>query len=153
MRPVDLDALVGRDLRQLPLPRAPHTLLPRVLAAVQAWSTRPWYSREWFTWPLGWQIGSVALLMTILAGGAMVLPAARDAASAAASEFASGLMTDVPQIVDRVQVASNIAQVLWRAMVQPFLAYALVLVGLMFLVCATGAVALDRALFGRALQS
>ena len=35
------------------LPRAPHTLLPRVLAAVQAWAQRPWYERAWFTWPLG----------------------------------------------------------------------------------------------------
>src|SRR4029078_6895329 len=39
-------------------PMAPDTLLPRVLAAVDAWINRPWYTRAWFTWPLGWQIAS-----------------------------------------------------------------------------------------------
>src|SRR6478752_931002 len=58
----DLEALASRELRRLPLPRAPQTLLPRVLAAVDAWARRPWYMRAWFTWPLGWQGASLALV-------------------------------------------------------------------------------------------
>jgi hypothetical protein len=60
---------VTRGVRRLPLPRAPHTLLPRVMTAVQQWAQRPWYAREWFTWPLGWQIASVAALLALLVGG------------------------------------------------------------------------------------
>ena len=59
MHPVDLETVVGQELRRLPMPRAPRTLLPRVLAAVEAWAQRPWYERAWFTWPLGWQIASI----------------------------------------------------------------------------------------------
>ena len=51
--PLTWTTLVDRELRQLPSPRAPHTLLPRVLAAVEQWTRRPWYARAWFTWPLG----------------------------------------------------------------------------------------------------
>jgi hypothetical protein len=153
MMPVDLETRVGRDLRRLSSPRAPHTLLPRVLAAVQAWSMRPWYSREWLTWPPGWQVASMALLMAILAGGAMALPIAQAAANAATTRVMSAVMTDVPQIVQGLEVASDVVHVLWRAIIQPFLTYALVLVGLMCLMCATCAIALGRAVFGRALPS
>ena len=74
MHPVDLETLVGGELRRLPMPRAPQTLLPRVLAAVQAWAQRPWYERAWFTWPVGLQIASIAALILIVGGGAMLLP-------------------------------------------------------------------------------
>ena len=63
MNPTDLETLVDRELRRLPALRAPHTLLPRVLAAVQRWSQRPWYARAWFTWPIGGQIASAAALV------------------------------------------------------------------------------------------
>ena len=41
-----------RELRRLPPPHAPATLLPRVITAVHAWSERRWYARAWLTWPL-----------------------------------------------------------------------------------------------------
>ena len=151
--PVDLETRVGAHLRRLPSPRAPQTLLPRVLAAVQAWSMRPWYSREWFTWPLGWQVGSIALLMAMLAGSAMAIPVVQAVVSAATARITSGAMTNVPQIVRGVELASDVVLVLWRAMVQPFLTYALVLVGLMCLMAAMCAIALGRAVFGKALPS
>ena len=150
MHPVDLEAVVGRNLRRLPSPRAPQTLLPRVLSAVQAWSRRPWYSREWLTWPFAWQLASAALLMAILVGTALVLPTVQSAAGHLALRLTSGVTIDVPQLLYGVAVVSSVAQVLWRAMIQPFLAYAVVVVGLMCLACAMGAMALNRAVFGRA---
>jgi hypothetical protein len=153
MRPVDLETRVASDLRRLPSPRAPRTLLPRVLAAVQAWSMRPWYSREWFTWPLGWQVGSIGLLMAMLGGSAIALPVVQAVASAATVRVMSGAMTNMPQIVRGLELVSDVVLVLWRAVVQPFLTYALVLVGLMCLMCAMCAIALGRAVFGRALPS
>lgn len=153
MHHVELKHFVDTELRQLPTPRAPHTLLPRVLAAVQEWRTRPWYAREWFTWPLGWQVVSAAALILLVAGGAMLLPAASGAAGAAASTLTAGVMHDVGGIAHRAEVAAKVAQVLWRALLEPLVPYAFVLVMLMSLACGAFAVALNHVAFGRTLQS
>jgi hypothetical protein len=127
----DLEITLGRELRQLPSPRAPHTLLPRVLAAVNAWTRRPWYERAWFTWPLGWQIASAATLVLLVAGGGMLLTGARDAAVAAASPFSAPAIGEVASLAGRAVVAVNAAAVLWRAIGQPFVPYVFALVMLM----------------------
>ena len=126
----DLEQKVDRELRRLPAPRAPHTLLPRVLAAVEAWVNRPWYTRAWFTWPLGWQVASVALLALAVAGVWMLPPAP-------------------PSVV----VTTNAGRVLWRTMVEPFLAYAFVIVVIMCLACAAFGAALSYVFVERAEQS
>lgn len=125
----DLEQRVHRELRQLPGPRAPHTLLPRVLAAVDAWVRRPWYTRAWFTWPLGWQVASVALLALAVAGVWMLPPAP-------------------PAVV----VTTNAGRVLWRTMVEPFLAYAFGIVVIMCLACAAFGAALTYVFVERAEQ-
>ena len=67
--------LLGAELKALPPPRAPRTLLPRVMAAV-AVSTRPWYARAWVTWPRGLQVASAAVFVLAVAGAWMWGPAA-----------------------------------------------------------------------------
>ena len=119
----DLEQRVHRELQRLPGPMAPHTLLPRVLAAVDAWARRPWYTRAWFTWPLGWQIASVALVAAV-AYGFWVLPSA----------------APVPSSV--LGTASG-ARILWRTLIEPFLFYALGLIVLMCLACAAFGTALN----------
>lgn len=126
----DLEQRVDRELRRLPAPRAPHTLLPRVLAAVDAWLNRPWYTRAWFTWPLGWQVASVALLALAFAGIWMLPPAP-------------------PSVV----VTTNAGRVLWRTIVEPFLAYAFVIVVIMCVACAAFGAALSYVFVERAEQS
>lgn len=126
----DLEQRVDRELRRLPAPRAPQTLLPRVLAAVEAWVNRPWYTRAWFTWPLGWQVASVALLALAFAGLWMLPPAP-------------------PSVV----VTTNAGRVLWRTIVEPFLAYAFVIVVIMCLACAAFGAALSYVFVERAEQS
>src|SRR5580765_1858939 len=95
MYPADLDRLVDRELKHLPSPRAPHTLLPRVLAAVEHWTRRPWYERAWFTWPVGWQIASLAVLALLVAGGAVLLTGVRAAAGDAVSRLVPGVLSNV----------------------------------------------------------
>lgn len=126
----DLERRVDRELQRLPAPRAPHTLLPRVLAAVEAWVDRPWYTRAWFTWPLGWQVASVALLAFAFVGVWLLPPAP-------------------PSVV----VTTNAGRVLWRTMIEPFLAYAFVIVVIMCVACAAFGAALSYVFVERAEQS
>jgi hypothetical protein len=153
MHPIDLETLVSRELGRLPAPRAPQTLLPRVLATVQAWSRRPWYAREWFTWPLVWQLASFAALIAVVGGGVVALPIAQVAVQNATSTLLPRVMTDVPQAARALDVTANTTRVLWRAVIEPLLPYACVFVGLMCLACGMVALALNRAIFGRPLHS
>ena len=66
MDPDELASLIDRELRDLPGPRAPRSLLPRVLEAV-AEARRPWYARAWRTWPRAWQAASVVACALFLA--------------------------------------------------------------------------------------
>jgi len=150
MHPVDLATLVDRQLKQLPVRRAPHTLLPRVMAAVQAWTGRPWYERAWFTWPLGWQLASIAFLILLAGGSAALLPEAVAAARAAVSTHTGGVMKELIRVVQPAHVTTNVARILGRALLEPLVAYAFALVVLMCLACAAFGTALNRVVFGRA---
>jgi hypothetical protein len=150
MHPVDLETLVDRELRQLPLPRAPHTLLPRVLAAVQAWAQRPWYERAWFTWPLAWQLASIAALILIVGAGAALLPETLAVTGAVASTLTQRVMEGVAPVAQRVAVTTNTLRVIWRALLEPLVAYASGFVVLMCLACAAVGAALNRVVFERA---
>ena len=149
MQPVDLETIVVRELRQLPSPRAPHTLLPRVLAAVQQWSRRPWYARAWFTWPVAAQIASLATLFLVIVVGAVLLATAQMAAGDALAR----VMTAVTPIAQRAEATMNAARVVWRALVEPLLVYAFGLVVLMCLACAAFGTALNHLVFRRAVHS
>jgi hypothetical protein len=149
MHPVDLETLVGRELRRLPMPRAPHTLLPRVLAAVEAWAHRPWYERAWFTWPLGWQVASIATLILIVGGGAVLLPTTIAVAGASASPLTGRVMADAASVAQFAEVTTNAALVIWRALLQPVIGYAFAIVLLMWLACAAFGAALSRVVFER----
>jgi hypothetical protein len=116
----ELERRVHHELRRLPDPLAPGTLLPRVMSAVDAWVNRPWYERAWFTWPLGWQLASIVLV--VLAGyGAWLAPAA-----------------PAP-----VVATTSASAVIWRTLVEPLLGYVFGLVVLMCLACAVFGAALN----------
>lgn len=68
-RPEPIDEWEGeldRALQRLPDRPAPSTLIPRVLAALEARACRPWYRREWSTWPRPFQGLSLAVLSFLL---------------------------------------------------------------------------------------
>ncbi len=143
----DLEALAARELRRLPVPQAPPSLLPRVLAAVHEWSTRPWYARAWFTWPLGWQFVSVMALVLILVGGSRLMPDA-EALAGLASSKAAGPVSEVMGVVQRAVATTTAARVVWRALLEPVAAYAFALVALMGLACAALGTMLNRVALG-----
>ena len=127
----ELETLVDRELRRLPQPRAPHTLLPRVMAAVEVWAQRPWYTRAWFAWPVGWRVASLApLALLAYALWSWSLPAAP------------------PTVV----AATDASRVVWSALIEPLLPYILLVVLLMGVVCAAFGLALNYVLLERAEQ-
>lgn len=146
----DLETLAHRELQRLPAPRAPHTLLPRVMAVVQTWADRPWYTRAWFTWPVGWQVVSVAALVLLVTGGVMLGPrvqAAASSATAVVQVLAGGVSDAAP-----VEITANSARILWRTLLEPLATYALVVVVLMFVACAVFGTALNHVVIERAEQ-
>ena len=149
MHPADLETFVDRELRQLPVPRAPHTLLPRVLAAVQQWSRRPWYARAWFTWPVAAQAASAALLFLIIVGAA----AASTGVQTVVAHATARVVNDVAPIASRAEATMNAGRVVWRALIEPFVVYVFALVVLMCLACAAFGTALNHVVFRRAVHS
>lgn len=73
-----LEALIHRELRQLPERPAPATLVHRVMLAVHARAKRSWWERSWVSWPLGLQMISLAVLLASAALVSYFLGAASD---------------------------------------------------------------------------
>jgi hypothetical protein len=130
----DLDERLDRDLRQLPPPRAPRTLLPRVLAATVNRGTAA-RATGWFTWPLAWRMASVAALITLAAGAWMFFTAPPQAVSNAAASAGE---------------VATVARALWDVLLQPVATYLFVLGVSLALACALAWAALEVALGGAA---
>ena len=145
-----LAEFIDRELRELPLPRAPQTLVPRVLAAVDLWMRRPWYARAWLTWPLGWQAMSIATCAVLLAAGVTWLPDAQSVVSTAPPTVAAtSAVAGVAATVERGLVTTKAALVVGRTLVEFVVPYLFALVILMCLACAAFGTALTRVALGR----
>jgi hypothetical protein len=116
---LELERVVGRALRRLPPPRAPRTLLPRVIAAAAGRiAPRPWYTRAWLTWPRGWQAASVAALAVMVAGVAWLSPQA-DGAIDGLVALAGPLSARAAAVLQGADLVASIARVVWRALLLP----------------------------------
>ena len=149
MRPAD--DRVSRALTQLPAIRAPHTLLPRVMAAVQTWVGRPWYQRAWFTWPIGWQLATVAGLV-ILTVSTWEWAPPLELGTTLARVMPGSAQPLSPETTSSLAALRVAAGVLWEGL-QPILLVAFGIVVAMTAACLAAAVALNRAVFGRAQHS
>jgi hypothetical protein len=95
-----------------------HHELKRV-AAVQAWASRPWYQRAWFTWPLVWQ--AVAILLLSAFATAVIFGA--EAAGALATNVLDAVAGRLEPSLARVRVAAVAVSVVARALLEPALVY------------------------------
>jgi hypothetical protein len=135
----DLEKAVDAALRRLPTPRAPETLVPRVMSAVRR--RRPWYERSWLTWPLAWQSSSALVFAVMLAGLAFALPALDEVVGREALRLAGSWPARLSIGVSSVGAAMDAASVLWRVIVQPAAGCLIALVAVASMTCAaTGAV-------------
>jgi len=150
---IDLDIGLARELEALSVPSAPPTLLPRVMAAVQAWMRRPWYQRAWFTWPLALQLAAFVLAVLLL----MLVVSLSPAAFASARHIIMQLITPASggaaNVFRHVDPLATAAIALWDSLIRPLLVYAFPVVAVMCLACGILAVALNRVALGRAFQS
>jgi hypothetical protein len=143
MEPADLERLTDRALRALPPPRAPQTLLPRVLAAVAAEARRPWYARAWLNWPLQWQLASgAAALMVVVAstfGGPTIASALIQYSTATSVPLSSSLA----DVMRNVHAASDAVRIVWEV-VEPAARLCAVWLLVMTAACVAFGTALDR---------
>lgn len=134
MDPAELERLVDRELKALPAPHAPATLLPRVMAAVARPMGAPQRAPSgWFTWPLSWRLATAAMLTAAVAGAAWFF------------------MSPPARVTQGAQAAGEtlaFVRVMWDLVVQPAAAYLFVLIVALALACAGAWAALEVALGG-----
>ena len=149
----DLDHQLDHELRRLPAPVAPVSLLPRVMQAVAEAEAKPWYSRAWVTWPRAVQVASAVLLLAVTAGLWRIVPIAlatipdfwSPAMAAGANRAAPAL-----QLFNEV---ATLSRVLWDVVLQPIAAYFFVLGVGFALACALLWTAVNRIALGGAHSS
>jgi hypothetical protein len=147
---IDDDDRLERALKALPSPRAPRTLLPRVMTAVERQAPQP-HGRPWFMWRREWQVVSVAAAMFLLAGLAVLL-SGPEASVRFATQLLARMQPDVLPVVERAASLFGLAGTLWRAVVEPVLHYLLIWIVVMSTACAAFVAALGRVAFGEATQ-
>jgi hypothetical protein len=127
----DLERLIDRELKHLPVPRAPRSLLPRVMAAIEAPRLQPWYSRPWLSWPRVWQGVSVACV-AVLALGVWTVWA------------------EAPGIVQWFNRVAVVSRALWNVLFGPIAFIVIGLIVVVSLACAAAWTAVSRVTFGGA---
>jgi len=132
MDPVDLDDRLDRELKALPRPRAPRTLLPRVLEMTVAQPPHAAAS-GWSTWPLAWRLASIVALLVVIGGGYVM---------------ASAPPARLSNAAERAGEVATVARVFWDVMAQPVATYLFVLGISLALACALAWAALEAALGG-----
>ncbi|MGE5837992.1 MAG: hypothetical protein ACM4AI_26195 [Acidobacteriota bacterium] len=143
----DLERLIDRELKALPGPRAPRTLLPRVMIAVHA--TRPRTSGGWFTWPLVWQISSLAAMLLIILGAANFWPVGAATIVALASNLSADTSSRLGGVIRETEAIVSAADTIWRV-AQPVVVGMLVLLATMGAACAMLGAALRSVVLGGA---
>lgn len=132
MEPADLERLLHGELSRLPRPRAPQSLLPRVMAAA-AQTARPAAASGWSTWPRMWQAAALAALVAFAAVSAWLA------------------MAPPAPVADLARSAGRTAaimRVVWDVLLQPAAGYVFVLGVALTLACAAVWAALEVALGG-----
>jgi hypothetical protein len=147
----DIEQRVDRALKALPAPRAPHTLLPRVMAAVAHTGRAPWYSRAWLTWPRAAQAASLFVLVAIGLAMWWQMPVVSAWASNAAA-IGEPLTRGVSVALDWAATGVAVGRAIWLV-AKPFVVYFLLIAVMTSLMAAAFWTVVNRlALGGASLQ-
>lgn len=127
-----LEALLHRELKELPPPKAPSSLAPNVMAILAARSRVPWWQRAWWDWPVAAKAAFVVLALVVagaFGGGSALLGEGVSGYSLALSErldFSESILANFTPLVYAVHR-------LWEELAQPFLLYAAIAAGAVYL--------------------
>jgi hypothetical protein len=151
------DRALDAALAGLATMRAPATLLPRVMAATQRLTPRPWYARPWDTWPIVYQRMSVAVCLLVLAAMTLTMPLGDGRWLEAVLERTNGrfdtwlqAIHEMGRIARSAEAMTNTAGSLWQGLSVPLLLYASAVGTLLCLVMGLLGVALNRLTPGKA---
>ena len=149
MNQTDLQQLLDRELKQLPLPRAPEALLSKVLAVTVHQAPAPSHS-GWLAWPRAWQLVSAAALVVLVAGGWWVMQIAHpmDVVWRTVGQTPGR----VGGVVQGASEASTLVRVFWEVVLKPVAAYVSVLAIAFGLACAVLWTAVERLALGGASE-
>jgi hypothetical protein len=140
MNPIDLEQLVDAQLKRLPTPRAPRTLLPRVLAAAAS-QTRLAPSRGWGAWPRLWQFAGSVIAVVVVIGAWKLAVIAEPFVSAL---WPAGDLGRASSVTRSAGDAATVVRVLWEVVLQPVATYVSVLAISFALACAVLWTAVER---------
>ena len=149
MEPDDLERLVHRALADLPMPRAPRTLRPRVMAA----AALPDVGRPWFTWPWPLQVATVLFVTVMVGAFGWAWPTLLAALGAVLPD---SVQTGAGYVGGAAETSAAVLRVLeltWSAVVAPIARLVLLLTVALCTACALCLAALSRVALGGASQS
>jgi hypothetical protein len=146
MDPIDRDDGLDRALKALDAPRAPRTLLPRVMAAVAEHERQP-IARPWMQWPRTWRIASFAGMAVVTVAVIWLLPNL-EVVIRASGGWLSQRDTALGGGVESAASFLSVGRTLWQSLVGPVLWYVVVWMIVMTTACAALGAALDLALGG-----
>ncbi len=95
MTSAELESFVASKLADLSQPRAPASLLPRVLAQIARPRREPWHRRPWHSWPAALQATGVAACLVV--------------AWLAASAWAVFSAAEIPAVIGACMVVLRLA--------------------------------------------
>jgi hypothetical protein len=153
MHPDELARLVDRELKRLPTPRAPETLLTRVMTAVQQRPSRTGAVGWWYRWPIAVRALSAAASVAVLAGLWWFWPAMQAQLAGALAGTTAARFGVVLDVFRQAAAISTALDALWRTVLQPLSSVLLPLVLLMWAACAALGAALGRVALGGATPS
>ena len=127
-----LEALLHRELKELPPLKAPSSLAPNVMAILAARSRVPWWQRAWWDWPVAAKAAFVVVALMVagaFSGGSLFL-----------GDGMSGYSWDVAGRFDFTDsILGNFTPLLsafhrvWLEFAQPFLIYGAIAAGAVYL--------------------
>lgn len=137
-----------RALKALPAPKAPPTLLPRVMAEAARRQRRERIV-PWFNWPAEWKWMSAAAVALLVAAASLVGPGLEALAGAAFANATGALEDRIVTAAPGTAAAAHLASIAWEMVLQPALGFVLMWMVVMCAACAAIGAAFSAAL-GRA---
>ena len=143
MKRDDLESLIHRRLAELPPPRAPRTLAPRVMAQVRRERESAWHGQPWIAWPRVWQVVSAGLLFGLCA---LAWHFVEGALGFFDSYGTTRLGTGIVAVTDAFGALADSARTMRRVILEPIAGHLMAVAAIMYMASAFLGAALARLL-------